>query len=170
MIALVEDAAPVCGVLAAGCCGPQRGIIMSTQPGGSSVSSSSSSSSGGGDSGRKIAPKAEDPVKMKQKELADSIPVDKASLFAFPLDWTVVESHKIITSVMKPWVAKKVMEYLGEEEATLIQFILNKLTAHCHPADLLAELETVLDEDAESFVMKLWRMLTFSVLKAAAGC
>ena len=59
------------------------------------------------------------------------------------------------------------MEYLGEEEATLTEFIVGKLNTRCSPTDLLVELEAVLDEDAEPFVLKLWRLLIFSVLKCS---
>jgi len=66
---------------------------------------------------------------------------------------------------MKAWITKKVVEYLGEEEQTLINFITTKLNGRCKPKELLSELEAVLDDDAEQFVIKLWRMLIFSVLK-----
>ena len=68
--------------------------------------------------------------------------------------------------VMRPWVTKKMTEYLGEEEDTLTDFILSKLKARAPPQDLLTELKVVLDEDADVFVMKLWRMFIFSGLKA----
>ena len=67
---------------------------------------------------------------------------------------------------MKAWIGKKMIEYLGEEEETLGTFIDSKLRARCDPNDLLAELTVVLDEDAEPFMVKLWRMLIFSALKA----
>ena len=38
---------------------------------------------------------------------------------------------------MKVWVIKKMVEYLGEEEATLTEFILSKLRKRCRPEDLL---------------------------------
>ena len=34
---------------------------------------------------------------------------------------------------------------------------------------VVEELEAVLDEDAEQFVVKLWRMLIFSLIAAAAS-
>ena len=58
-------------------------------------------------------------------------------------------------------------EYLGEAEASLTDFILSKLRqgSQCQPKELLSELEAVLDTDAESFMLKLWRMLIFLALK-----
>ena len=89
----------------------------------------------------------------------------RSELFAYKVDWGRVEQLGIVNSVMKPWITKKVIEYLGEEEETLIAFILSKLSSRCNPNDLFNELTAVLDDDAEQFVIKLWRMLIFSVLK-----
>ena len=86
-------------------------------------------------------------------------------MFEYRIDWSAVDSRNIVNITMKPWIAKKVMEYLGEEEETLINFIVSKLSAHCNPLELFGELEAVLDEDADQFVIKLWRMLIFSILK-----
>lgn len=63
---------------------------------------------------------------------------------------------------------KKVVEYLGEEVPSLVNFILAKLQEHCAPQALVAALETVLDEEVEPFVVKLWRMLIFSILREDA--
>jgi RNA-binding protein 25 len=95
----------------------------------------------------------------------DQIPTDIRDLFEYAVDWSAVERHKIIDNTMKQWVVKKIIEYLGEEEATLTEFILSKLRAQCRPEELLKELAAVLDEDAEQFMVKMWRMLIFSYLK-----
>ena len=65
---------------------------------------------------------------------------------------------------MKPWIEKKMVEYLGEEEPTLIDFIITKLQNKCHPNDIYEELEPILDTEANIFVIKLWRMLIYNVL------
>ena len=53
------------------------------------------------------------------------------------------------------------MEFLGEEEQSLTDFVLSKLQAHCSPAELQEELSLVLDADSETFVGKLWKILVF---------
>lgn len=103
--------------------------------------------------------------RLQQKALVDKIPTEKAKLFAYDVDWDAVESADIVRTSMKPWVTKKMVEYLGEEEDTLTDFILTKLRARAPPQDILGELQAVLDEDADVFVVKLWRMLIFSSLK-----
>lgn len=58
---------------------------------------------------------------------------DREELFAFPINWQIVESHNIIQSKMRPWIVKKIIEYLGEEEKTLTEFILTKLGQRAPP-------------------------------------
>ena len=48
-------------------------------------------------------------------------------------------------------------------------FVMEKLSAHTSPAKVLDELTGVLDEDAEGFVVKLYRMVIFESQKSALG-
>ena len=109
---------------------------------------------------------ADEKAKMRQKELVDSIPTERSALFAYAIDWGYVDKSPLLNDVIRPWVSKKVIEYLEEDEPTLVSFILSKMRSHCSPMDLIQELQPVLDEDAEQFVVKMWRFLIFSVLKA----
>lgn len=70
---------------------------------------------------------------------------------------------------MRAWIVKKIVEYLGEEEESLTAFVVGKLDASCRPAELVAELSMVLDQDAEQFVLKLWRMLIYYSLKESSS-
>jgi RNA-binding protein 25 len=67
---------------------------------------------------------------------------------------------------MKPWVTKKIMEYLGEEESTLINYICKKLLEHATPENTEAALLLVLEEEASDFMIRMWRMLIYNVLVA----
>jgi hypothetical protein len=40
---------------------------------------------------------------------------------------------------MKPWISKKMMEYLGAEENDLCKFIVAKISKECNPEDLLSK-------------------------------
>ena len=58
---------------------------------------------------------------------------DREELFAYEINWQVVETHNIIQAKMRPWIVKKIIEYLGEEEKTLTEFILTKLGQRALP-------------------------------------
>lgn len=62
----------------------------------------------------------------------------------------------VVEKKMRPWVTKKIIEYLGQEEKTLIDFILSKIREHVAANDLVEQLKLILDEEATAFVIKLW--------------
>ncbi|KAF3600147.1 hypothetical protein F2Q69_00036672 [Brassica cretica] len=70
---------------------------------------------------------------------------------------------------MRPWISKKIMEFLGEEEATLVDFIVLNTQQHVQAAQMLELLQSILDEEAEMFVLKMWRMLIFEIKRVEAG-
>jgi RNA-binding protein 25 len=100
------------------------------------------------------------------KQIVAMIPASKADLFSFQLDWDIVDEAGIVPKKMKSWVTKKIVEYLGEEEATLIEFVLAKMANHMAPQEILDQLAFVLEDEAEVFVIKLWRMLIFEMIRA----
>ncbi len=62
-------------------------------------------------------------------------------------------------------MVKRTKEYLGEEVESLTTFIVTQLKSRCQPKELLDELSTILEDDSEAFVLKLWRMLIYYSLK-----
>jgi len=71
---------------------------------------------------------------------------------------------KLVENKMRPWVKKKIVEFLGEEEQTLIDFICKKLTEHTPPEEVLNLLGYVLEDEATDFVIRMWRMLIYNML------
>ncbi|KAL6071029.1 putative RNA-binding protein 25 [Balamuthia mandrillaris] len=114
--------------------------------------------------------RSEDQIRKEReeeaKQIVAEIPMEKEPLFAYAIDWATVDETSLVDKKMRPWVAKKVVEYLGEEEPTLINFILTKLSTHIAPKELLEQLNFVFEEEAEKFVFKLWRMLIFEMRRA----
>lgn len=65
---------------------------------------------------------------------------------------------------MRPWVTKKIVEYLGEEEIALIDYICEKLEEGANPENMEEQLRLVLEEEALDFMIRMWRMLIYNVL------
>ena len=61
---------------------------------------------------------------------------------------------------------KRTKEYLGEEVESLTSFIVTQLKSRCRPQELLEELSTILEDDSEAFLLKLWRMIVYYSLKS----
>ena len=70
-----------------------------------------------------------------------------------------------IVPEIRKFVKEQMVEYLGEEEATLIDFVMNHLGKHENSNGfkgknvdgLLEEMKMVLEEDAEAFVVDLFK-------------
>ena len=60
------------------------------------------------------------------------------------------------------------VEYLGEEEPSLVDHIVAKLHARTAAAAVEEGLAPILDDDAPTFVVKLWRMLCYEMKAAKA--
>ncbi|KLU92512.1 hypothetical protein MAPG_11457 [Magnaporthiopsis poae ATCC 64411] len=102
----------------------------------------------------------EEEVQKAVRSLAQEIPTDKDGLWAWEVQWDHME-ESIIQEKLRPFVEKKVVEYLGVQEEILVEVVIEHLRKHGKPAELVEELEGALDEDGEDLVKKLWRMVIF---------
>uniref|UniRef100_A0A8C1J5J4 RNA binding motif protein 25a n=1 Tax=Cyprinus carpio TaxID=7962 RepID=A0A8C1J5J4_CYPCA len=94
------------------------------------------------------------------KSLIEKIPTVKQELFNYQLDWNMVDTT-LMDRRIRPWINKKIIEYIGEEEATLVDFVCSKVMAHSTPEGILDDVAMVLDEEAEVFIVKMWRLLIY---------
>ena len=60
------------------------------------------------------------------------------------------------TAILRTFMANQIKQYMGEEEATLIDFLYQQVVARATVAKLLQELQPVLEEDAPVFAQELW--------------
>ncbi|XP_071724471.1 RNA-binding motif protein 25 [Rutidosis leptorrhynchoides] len=102
------------------------------------------------------------------KQLIDMIPKTKEELFSYEINWDVYDKHELHER-MRPWITKKITDFLGEEEVTLIDYIVNSTREHMKASEMLEQLIAILDEEAEMFVLKMWRMLIFEIKKVETG-
>ncbi|KAF7095838.1 hypothetical protein CFC21_097902 [Triticum aestivum] len=113
-------------------------------------------------------PKLENKKVLDAKQLIDMIPRTKEELFSYDINWAIYEKHELHDR-MRPWISKKIIEFLGEEESTLVEYIVSCTKDHVHASKMLELLQSILDVEAEMFVLKMWRMLIFEIKKVEAG-
>ena len=54
-------------------------------------------------------------------------------MFTYPLDWDELERNRVLENVAKPWIAKKIKEYLGVEEMAMISLVVGQIAARVSP-------------------------------------
>lgn len=112
--------------------------------------------------------KTENKKLLDAKQLIDMIPKTKEELFVYEINWDIYDKHELHER-MRPWISKKITEFLGEEEATLVDYIVSCTKDHMRASKLLELLSSILDDEAEMFVLKMWRMLIFEIKKVETG-
>ncbi|KAL3654071.1 hypothetical protein CASFOL_003752 [Castilleja foliolosa] len=105
---------------------------------------------------------------LDAKQLIDTIPKTKDELFSYDINWATYDQNALHER-MRPWISKKITEYLGEEEVTLVDYIVSSTQEHVEAKEMFERLQTILDDEAEMFVLKMWRMLIFEVKKVETG-
>ncbi|KAL6547283.1 hypothetical protein OROMI_023004 [Orobanche minor] len=105
---------------------------------------------------------------LDAKHLIDTIPKTKDELFSYEINWGIFDQNALHER-MRPWISKKITDYLGEEEVTLVDYIVSSTQEHVEANEMLERLQTILDDEAEMFVLKMWRMLIFEIKKVETG-
>ncbi|KAI1825930.1 hypothetical protein F4861DRAFT_499484 [Xylaria intraflava] len=94
------------------------------------------------------------------RALAQEIPNEKEGLWEWDVKWDYLD-ESVIREKLRPFVEKKLVEYLGVQEQLLIEVVEEHLRKHGNPGELVEELAEALDDEAEALVKKLWRMVIF---------
>jgi len=76
------------------------------------------------------------------RQLAADIPSDKEGLWKWPVKWDFVE-ETVLSEQLKPFVEKKVVEYLGVQEQMLVEVAEDHIRKRGAPQALVEELEGV---------------------------
>jgi len=103
---------------------------------------------------------SEEEITKAVRSLAQEIPTQKEGLWAWDVKWDYMDDS-IIVEKLRPFVEKKVVEYLGVQEQFLVEVVEEHLRKHGKPGELVEELAEALDDAAEDLVKKLWRMVIF---------
>lgn len=76
------------------------------------------------------------------RQLAQDIPTDKDGLWRWEVKWDFVD-EAVIAEQLKPFVEKKIMEYLGVQEQMLVDVVESHLRGRGGPQKLVEQLEGV---------------------------
>lgn len=63
----------------------------------------------------------------RAKRLIGSVPKEKEELYAYVVDWAILEGASVFQKKLEPWIAKKVTEYFGERDETVISFVMEEV-------------------------------------------
>ncbi|KAG8901365.1 hypothetical protein FRB99_005375 [Tulasnella sp. 403] len=111
----------------------------------------------------------EEANKERLNKLKEGISKDKDILFKFKVRWEALHDH-LIDSKFEDLIKRRMKHYLGEmEDDDLIMFVVEHLKDHKGPQKLVEGLEPVLVEEAEEFVVSLWRQVVFESVAYAEG-
>ncbi|KAJ3034003.1 hypothetical protein HDV00_005580 [Rhizophlyctis rosea] len=103
-----------------------------------------------------------------QQQLISTIPADRAGLFQWAVKWEYLD-EALLNGNIKDFVSRKVAEYFGEEEPMLIKVVLDHLKKKGTGEEVLKEMQSALDEDAEVFTLKVWRRVVFETEARSQG-
>ncbi|RDA87012.1 hypothetical protein CP532_6710 [Ophiocordyceps camponoti-leonardi (nom. inval.)] len=102
----------------------------------------------------------EEEISQAVRALAQEIPSDKEGLWKWEVQWDHMDDH-IVRERLRPFVEKKIVEYLGVQEEMLVQAVEEQIRKRGTAATLAEELGEALGDEAEDLVKKLWRMIIF---------
>ncbi|CAK7268030.1 hypothetical protein SEPCBS119000_002847 [Sporothrix epigloea] len=103
---------------------------------------------------------SDEEINAAVRALVQEIPTTQQGLWAWPVQWSYMDDG-VVRDKLRPFVEKKVVEYLGVQEQFLVEVVETHLRKHGTPEALVDELQEALDEAAEDLVKKLWRMVIF---------
>lgn len=86
--------------------------------------------------------KSQEEKRKHIKSLIEKIPTEKNALFAYQLDWSIIDNN-LMEKKIRPWINKKIIEYIGEPEPTLVDFICSKVLAGSQPQIILEDVQMV---------------------------
>ncbi|KAF7554254.1 hypothetical protein G7046_g6875 [Stylonectria norvegica] len=102
----------------------------------------------------------EEEISQAVRALAQEIPSEKDGLWNWKVKWDYMD-ESVVRDKLRPFVEKKIVEYLGVQEEMLVEAVEEHLRKHGNAGALVEELEGALDDEAEDLVKKLWRMVIF---------
>ncbi|KAL4080580.1 hypothetical protein J3A83DRAFT_4200622 [Scleroderma citrinum] len=108
-------------------------------------------------------------AKERLEMIKRSVPHDKESLFKAKVRWDGL-NDSMVDRKFEPLIKRQMVKYLGElEDDDLIMFVVEHLKDHKVPQKLVEGLEPVLEEEAQEFVISIWRQVIFESMAYGEG-
>ena len=57
--------------------------------------------------------------------------------------------HNLLDTKLKPWINRKLKEFMGEDEPKLVSYILKELANKTSPFDLYEKIKVIFDTDTD---------------------
>ncbi|KAM0885973.1 hypothetical protein ACQ4PT_029981 [Festuca glaucescens] len=105
---------------------------------------------------------------LNAKQLLATVPKTKEELFSHDVNWAIYDEYGLHKR-MRPWISKKATEVFDEELAEFVDYVVACIKEHVNAPRMLELLESLLDDDAEKFVVLTWRKLIFEIKKVEEG-
>ncbi|KJP88966.1 hypothetical protein AK88_01460 [Plasmodium fragile] len=108
-------------------------------------------------------------VIQNSKQILDLVPSSEEDIFNFPIDWKVLNQKGNIITRLKPWVCKKIIEYIGSDEheitGQISDYFVDQVLKQRPPKEMLVAAEKFLDADGKTFILNMYRLIIFEQLK-----
>ncbi|KAH9826160.1 PWI domain [Teratosphaeria destructans] len=95
-----------------------------------------------------------------REQLAREIPSSTEELYSWPVQWRHL-TESILEAQIRPFVERKIVEYLGVQEDLLVDAVVEGLRERRSAGDIEGELEGALEDEAGVLVKRVWRMVVF---------
>ncbi|KAL1405199.1 hypothetical protein Q8F55_008824 [Vanrija albida] len=105
---------------------------------------------------------AEEVAKTRARllDISKSLSRNASTIFDTPIEWSALQAPAVKTKI-QGLIERKIADALGGLDQDLADFVVDHLTQHKGPRELVDDLSAVLADEAESFVVQIWRQLSF---------
>lgn len=112
------------------------------------------------------APKRRLPGDSKAlRELVDQIQGEtREEIYKTELNVDFLRREKIFEKKLRPWLETKIDLLMGGPQSDLVEYILRRVNAAAKPDELIQDLMRYLDDNADTLVERMWRMLVFELV------
>lgn len=115
----------------------------------------------------------EEEISQAVRALAQEIPSEKEGLWSWDVKWDYMDEG-VVREKLRPFVEKKIVEYLGVQEEMLVEAVEDHLRGHGTAAALAEELEGVripshLYERRQANMHRLWMTKRKTSLRSSGG-